>query len=1179
MTDLPAHEQQRLAALAKFDVMDTPREAVFDELAALVAAICEAPIGVVNLIGDGRQFFKAEVGLGVRETPLETSFCAHALLEEDFLLIPDAAADPRFACSPLVMAEPPLRFYAGALLKTTDGYPIGTLCVLDHRPRSLTDVQVQAIRVLAKQVMVQLEQRRTTRQIAASEARRRAIMDSAQDFAIVATDLDGRIVEWSYGAEYVLGWSKDEVIGKSAALFFTPEDRDADRPAVEMACARKTGRATDERWHIRKGGERFWASGEMSPLLDEDDQHIGYVKIFRDRTEEHLAGTALREAQDRFTMIFNTVEAAFAIVEVKFDAADRPIDYRFLEANPAFERQAGVNLRGKWVTEFAPDLERFWFDTYGHVAKTGEAANFESYAEAFGRWFDVRAVRVGDPADRQIAILFNDVTARREAQDQLAASEALARENIERVQLALQAGAIIGTWHWDIPSDRFTIDDAFAQAFGIDPVHGREGISLHEIVVTVHPDDRTALREAIIGAVASGGAYAHQYRVRYATGEYRWIEANGRVERAADGTARTFPGVLIDIDERRAVEAERDRATAELRANEAKWRGLFETLEEGFVLGKVLRDAEGRIVDWRYEEVNNAWYDLVGIERGCAIGRTIRQLFPGIEDDWVLEFARVVETGEAMRFTRQVGNLQRWYDGVCQAIENDRFTVIFLEVTERVLAEQRREALAELGHSLSVLTDINEMSGRATAIIGQALNATRVGYGTLAPDGETLIVPHDWNSAGTVSLAGAHRLDDFGSYAEDLRQGRFVVIPDIHNDPRTSANTAPLDGLGVRSLVNVPIIENGRTAAVLYVNDAQPRAWKAEEIAFVSDAANRVRSAIERRRAEEDLRESESFMRSVLAASTDCIKVLDLEGNLTFMSEGGMKVMEISDFNAVNGCYWPNLLKDDGVGFGKEALEASRAGHSFHFEAPADTHLGNSKFWSVSVSPIFGENGRVERILSVSRDHTTLEEAREQQRLLNGELSHRLKNVLTIVQSIANQTLRDAATLEDASAAFSSRLASLGRATDVLTATSWEASELSAVLEAGLAAIDGKRDRVSMKGPAIRLNAQSALALTLAIHELGTNALKYGALSSDTGSVTLSWQVTGSKADPEFYLLWQERGGPVVSAPTRRGFGTRLIERSLRSYFRGETSLSYPPEGVEFRIKAPLDGAGELVTA
>lgn len=150
-------------------------------------------------------------------------------------------------------------------------------------------------------------------------------------------------------------------------------------------------------------------------------------------TEQNVAAqlqasrAALARSEERFSTILETIESAFAIVKVKFDANDEPVDYYFVEANPAFERQCGVNLRGKWVTEFAPNLERFWFETYGHVAKTGEPANFENYANTFERWFDVRAVRVGDPADRQIAILFNDVTERRDAEERLRASEAIAR--------------------------------------------------------------------------------------------------------------------------------------------------------------------------------------------------------------------------------------------------------------------------------------------------------------------------------------------------------------------------------------------------------------------------------------------------------------------------------------------------------------------------------------------------------------------------------------------------------------------------------------------------------------------------------------------------------------------------------------------------------------------------------
>jgi PAS domain S-box-containing protein len=408
---------------------------------------------------------------------------------------------------------------------------------------------------------------------ATTQARHRAVFESAIDFAMVVTDPTGIITDWNSGAENVMGWTADDMVGHDANQFFTPEDRAAGQVEHEMRQALQNGRATDERWHLRKNNERFWASGEMMPLVGDAGEHLGFLKILRDRTDEHLAGIALQNAQDRFETIIETIDQAFAIVEVKFDADDRPIDYRFIEANPAFERQSGVNLRGKWVTEFAPDLERFWFETYGHVARTGEPANFESYADAFKRWFDVRAVRVGYPSERQIAIFFNDVTPRREAEERLRVSEAFARENVERVQLALEAGAIIGTWHWDLPSDQFTVDDAFARAFGLDPALGREGIPLAQIVATVHPDDQAGLAEAINAVIERGGAYAHQYRVRRVDGRYYWIEANGRVDHGPDGTPLSFPGVLIDVEERRTVEAERDTALAALRA-------LNETLEQ-----------------------------------------------------------------------------------------------------------------------------------------------------------------------------------------------------------------------------------------------------------------------------------------------------------------------------------------------------------------------------------------------------------------------------------------------------------------------------------------------------------------------------------------------------------------------------------------------------------------------
>lgn len=167
--DYDAREQRRLEALEAHEILDTPRETDIDEVAALAAEICGTPIAVVNLIRNERQFFKAEVGLGVRATPFESSFCAKAILEESFLEVSDATKDHRFDCNPLVTGEPHLRFYAAAILKTADDLPIGTVCVLDYQPRHLSPMQQQTLKVLAKQVMAQLELRRVAR----SEAKAR----------------------------------------------------------------------------------------------------------------------------------------------------------------------------------------------------------------------------------------------------------------------------------------------------------------------------------------------------------------------------------------------------------------------------------------------------------------------------------------------------------------------------------------------------------------------------------------------------------------------------------------------------------------------------------------------------------------------------------------------------------------------------------------------------------------------------------------------------------------------------------------------------------------------------------------------------------------------------------------------------------------------------------------------
>lgn len=188
--ELPPNEDARLAALDEYDILDTPTEAEFDAVTELASRLCETPISVVNLIARGRQWFKSEVGLGVRETPLETSICAHAILEEEFLMVPDTRVDRRFADNELVTGEPFLRFYAGALLRSPEGFPLGTLCVLDTKPRQLDAQQVAALRTLGLHVMTMLNLRRSNRELQATGERLQSVLAGRQRLvASIAHDL------------------------------------------------------------------------------------------------------------------------------------------------------------------------------------------------------------------------------------------------------------------------------------------------------------------------------------------------------------------------------------------------------------------------------------------------------------------------------------------------------------------------------------------------------------------------------------------------------------------------------------------------------------------------------------------------------------------------------------------------------------------------------------------------------------------------------------------------------------------------------------------------------------------------------------------------------------------------------------------------------------------------------
>lgn len=222
---------------------------------------------------------------------------------------------------------------------------------------------------------------------------------------------------------------------------------------------------------------------------------------------------------------------------------------------------------------------------------------------------------------------------------------------------------------------------------------------------------------------------------------------------------------------------------------------------------------------------------------------------------------------------------------------------------------------------------------------------------------------------------------------------------------------------------------------------------------------------------------------------------------------------------------------------------------------------GDRKILLMRAAPLRDAAGGLQGAVAAAADITERHRYEDHLKLLLNELNHRVKNTLAIVQSIATLTLKDVD--PGVRAAFEQRLLTLSAAHGLLTDESWDCAHLDAVARASLRAA---HERVSFEGEDIRLKPKSAVALSMALHELGTNALKYGALSVERGSVTVRW----STSDGRFRLRWEEKGGPPVSPPAHRGFGSRMIERGLAAELRGEARIDWRPEGVVCIIDAPL---------
>jgi PAS domain S-box-containing protein len=571
---------------------------------------------------------------------------------------------------------------------------------------------------------------------------------------------------------------------------------------------------------------------------------------------------------------------------------------------------------------------------------------------------------------------------------------------------------------------------------------------------------------------------------------------------------------------------------------------------------------------------NDAYVDALGPRHPWAFGRPGQEVWGELWDVIGPQFAEVMRTrkgismlSQRLIMTRYGYDEETYWDYTISPLTNAAGDVVGIlngayDSSAREFQARNYRAIIELDNALMAASDAETILATALRTIGEALGADRVGYAEAAADGTQLDVLHCWARGDFATVSGRHAVGEFG-ITEDLAAGRTVVIADPRQDPRTNTPDilARIERGGIGAGVLVPMLDRGRYAAEVFVHSATPRIWREHEVAFAETATQRLHHAMLRTRAENRLRDSEERYRLIFEQANDIIFTADLDQTITDANEAGARALGIPRERIIGSNIGDYLDPEDHAQTWRMLKhKIEHGGHTRH-EVGVRRPDGSVVRWENDSTLVIDPDGNPMGLLSISRDVTDQRAFEDRRELLIHELNHRVKNTLSLVQAIAQQSLRGVPEADG----FITRIMALAGAHDLLTRENWEGVALGDVVGRAVGAFAAGRVTIT-GGPHVALQPKQAIAITMALHELATNATKYGALSHDTGIVTIHW----TNEDGRFCLYWREAGGPVVKAPDHKGFGLRMIERALASDLSARVTMQFEESGLSCTIDAPL---------